>query len=174
MNSATYATIPGGRYNVATNFAFAAGYRAEANHTGAFVWADSTETNFTSTASNQFNVRANGGVRLETSGAGISLDGKQVPVGDEQLRILRGRVSSTGTLVGGSGFTPSRTGVGLYTITFSTPFSQPPSVTLSPTDIINTVMSIGSVTTNACQIRSYVPTVGASDTGFHFIAIGPR
>jgi len=59
-----YATIPGGRDNTATNYAFAAGRRAKANHTGAFVWADSTDADFTSTTSNQFNLRATGGVRL--------------------------------------------------------------------------------------------------------------
>ncbi len=58
------ATIPGGFRNVATAFAFAAGRRAKANHTGAFVWADSQDADFASTAENQFSLRASGGVRL--------------------------------------------------------------------------------------------------------------
>jgi len=62
--NAAYATIPGGQLNTATNYAFAAGRRAKANHTGAFVWADSTDADFSSTTSNQFNLRATGGVRL--------------------------------------------------------------------------------------------------------------
>jgi hypothetical protein len=62
--NSTFATIPGGRDNVATNHAFAAGRRAKANHTGAFVWADSQSADFASTTDNQFNVRAAGGVRL--------------------------------------------------------------------------------------------------------------
>lgn len=63
-NSGSYATIPGGDKNAATNNAFAAGHRAKANHQGSFVWADSTEADFSDTASNQFLVRANGGVGI--------------------------------------------------------------------------------------------------------------
>jgi hypothetical protein len=64
------ATVPGGRYNDATgNYSFAAGQRAKAYHIGAFVWADSTNIDFTSSAINQFNVRASGGVRMFTNAA---------------------------------------------------------------------------------------------------------
>jgi hypothetical protein len=52
--------------NSAASYAFAAGYRAKANHTGAFVWADSQDADFASTANNQFNIRAAGGVQLST------------------------------------------------------------------------------------------------------------
>jgi hypothetical protein len=62
-----YATIPGGVNNNATNYAFAAGRRAKANHQGAFVWADSQNADFTSTASNQFLIRASGGVGIGTA-----------------------------------------------------------------------------------------------------------
>jgi hypothetical protein len=59
-----YGTVPGGYLNTATNRAFAAGTRAKANHNGAFVWADSTDADFASTSSNQFLVRATGGVGI--------------------------------------------------------------------------------------------------------------
>jgi hypothetical protein len=60
-----YATVPGGRLNSAVaDYTFAAGLRAKANHSGAFVWSDYGTTDFTSTAANQFNVRAAGGVRI--------------------------------------------------------------------------------------------------------------
>ncbi|TAK37438.1 MAG: hypothetical protein EPO30_10750, partial [Lysobacteraceae bacterium] len=66
-----YSTIPGGRRNKAIgNYSFAAGWRAQANHTGTFVWADSTGTSgtdFTSTAPNQFLIRASGGVGIGTN-----------------------------------------------------------------------------------------------------------
>ena len=45
---------------------------------GSFVWADSTDADFTSSAANTFNVRATGGVVLNTSGAGVTLDGSAV------------------------------------------------------------------------------------------------
>ena len=71
-----FAQIPGGRFNQASGTnSLAAGRRAKALHPGAFVWADTTDADFLSTATNQFNVRASGGVRLETSGAGATLDG---------------------------------------------------------------------------------------------------
>jgi hypothetical protein len=63
--NAAFATIPGGRENAVSGYyGFAAGRRAKANHTGAFVWADSQATDFASTAANQFSIRASGGVRL--------------------------------------------------------------------------------------------------------------
>lgn len=77
-NQATsaYATVPGGSYNVANrNYSFAAGQQAQALNQGAFVWADSQNAPFYSTNDDSFNVRAQGGVRLVTSGAGMALDG---------------------------------------------------------------------------------------------------
>lgn len=72
----SFSTVPGGHENVAAgNYSLAAGRRAKADHPGAFVWADSTFGDFASTAIDQFNVRASGGVRLQTGGAGASLDG---------------------------------------------------------------------------------------------------
>jgi hypothetical protein len=64
INEATgvHATVPGGYDNTAAgDYSFAAGRRAQANHDGAFVWADSTDADFASTADDQFLVRANGG-----------------------------------------------------------------------------------------------------------------
>jgi hypothetical protein len=79
--NAEYATIPGGCLSFATNYAFASGRRAKANHTGAFVWADSTDADFASTTNNQFNIRASGGVRVDTgAGPGISLSASDSPL----------------------------------------------------------------------------------------------
>jgi hypothetical protein len=63
-----YATIPGGQNNFATNRAFAAGTRAKASHSGAFVWADSTAADATSTNANSVTFRAAGGYRLFSNG----------------------------------------------------------------------------------------------------------
>ncbi len=68
-------TIPGGSQNVAAgDFSFAAGFRANANHEGAFVWADSTDASFASTASDQFLIRANGGVGINKNDPATALD----------------------------------------------------------------------------------------------------
>lgn len=62
LSGGRFATIPGGVSNTATNYALAAGSRAKANHTGAFVWGDFQNTDFASTGTNQFLIRASGGV----------------------------------------------------------------------------------------------------------------
>ncbi len=73
--NATYATVPGGLLNEAGGaYSFAAGHRAKANH-GSFVWADSTDADFIHSGSDQFAVRAHGGVWLETGPAGVTMNG---------------------------------------------------------------------------------------------------
>jgi hypothetical protein len=60
--------IPGGTDNEAAGtFSFAAGRRAKALHSGVFVWADQTDADFSSTASDQFLIRASGGVGVGTA-----------------------------------------------------------------------------------------------------------
>ncbi len=62
-------TVPGGSSNTAAgDYSFAAGIRAKANHGSAFVWADNTGGDVTSTGINQFVVRASGGIRLPGAG----------------------------------------------------------------------------------------------------------
>lgn len=64
----SYATVPGGRDNYARgSYSLAAGRRAKANHAGSFVWADSTDADFASAATNQFRVRATNGAYLSTN-----------------------------------------------------------------------------------------------------------
>lgn len=73
LASGTGATIPGGTQNEASGVdSFAAGMQARALHHGAFVWADRIGGSFSSTADNQFSVRAGGGVRIYTNSAGLS------------------------------------------------------------------------------------------------------
>ena len=68
------ATVPGGWANLASGSnSFAAGFVANAGHSGAFVWSDSSSTTqFGSTVANQFNVRAAGGVRIFLNSAGTA------------------------------------------------------------------------------------------------------
>ena len=56
------------------NDSMATGNRAKAIHQGAFVWADSLDADFTSTANNQFLIRAAGGVGINKSNPGSALD----------------------------------------------------------------------------------------------------
>jgi hypothetical protein len=72
--SGDYATVPGGRDNEATaNYSFAAGRRAKANHQGSFVWADSTDADFSSLSSDQFTVRATNGLYLQSNNGSYGL-----------------------------------------------------------------------------------------------------
>ena len=81
-NGGQYAVIPGGANNFALgNYSYAAGNRAKATNQGSFVWADSQNADFGSTTSNQFSVRAGGGVQFVTSGAGMALDGQPLLAG---------------------------------------------------------------------------------------------
>lgn len=78
LASGASATVPGGRDNRATgDFSLTAGRRAQADHAGAFVWADSTNVDFVSSADNQFLVRASGGVGINTNApaAALAVDG---------------------------------------------------------------------------------------------------
>ncbi len=80
--SGAKAVVPGGEGNLAAgSYSLAAGNRAKASHDGALVWADSQNLDFLSTTVNQFSVRAAGGARFVTAGAGMTLDGQPVLTG---------------------------------------------------------------------------------------------
>jgi hypothetical protein len=80
------ATVPGGATNIADGiYSFAAGQQAQALHQGAFVWADSQNATFKSTAVNQFLIRAQGGVGININNPGtatLSVQGGQTGVGN--------------------------------------------------------------------------------------------
>ncbi len=108
-----YTVVPGGNGNIAGGAAsFAAGDQAQALHSGAFVWADAQGPPFASTAANQFNVRAGGGVRFVTGGAGMTLDGAQVLTNTSTGVSLGGAFSGTlsGSATTATGFTGSLAG----------------------------------------------------------------
>jgi hypothetical protein len=85
--SGSQATVAGGYYNTASgDNSFAAGQEAYALHNGTFVWADSQLGSFSSTAVNQFLIRAAGGVGIGTP---------QTPLGG--LRVASGGLAVTGT-----------------------------------------------------------------------------
>jgi hypothetical protein len=70
-----YGTVRGAPYQAADGaYSVALGRRAKADHKGAFVWSDSNDFDFSSTAFDQFSVRATGGVRFITG-----IDGRGNP-----------------------------------------------------------------------------------------------
>jgi trimeric autotransporter adhesin len=97
------ATVPGGAFNTAQgDYSFAGGLGGQANHNGAFVWADSNPFFFSSTAQDQFNVRSTGGARLVSGidGSGNPTSGLELPAGK----------SGWSTLVNGQPFDIQSTG----------------------------------------------------------------
>jgi hypothetical protein len=72
----SWATVPGGFGNAAAGgYSFAAGRLAQADHGGSFVWADSSDNAaFATTASDQFLIRAAGGVGIGTNTPQQELD----------------------------------------------------------------------------------------------------
>ncbi len=80
MATGVGSTVPGGGINIASGaYSFAAGFKAKAQHKGAFVWADSSNTNaFVGTVrANQTIFRSHGGFYIFTkssAGFGAKLD----------------------------------------------------------------------------------------------------
>ena len=65
--SGAYSTVPGGSSNIAGgDYSFAAGRNAQSFGDGTFVWADSTDQLFSTSAPNIFQVRASSGTRFYT------------------------------------------------------------------------------------------------------------
>ena len=63
----SFSTVPGGLANTAIgNYSLAAGRRAQANHAGSFVWADSQNADFGSTTNDSVQFRCAGGVRFDS------------------------------------------------------------------------------------------------------------
>jgi hypothetical protein len=118
--AATYGTIPGGVQNqVGGLFAFAAGRQAHAEHTGTFVWSDSSST-FASTAAGQFLIDASGGVGIGTDSPTemLVVQGNGLFLGGDEP-VARGSYTSSWRLLD----SPSAvyaTGSGVYVTSYST------------------------------------------------------
>jgi hypothetical protein len=110
------------------------------------------------------------------AGGNVTVGGKGVAVGEENLRIVRGTVAANGSTTAGSGFVATGPDpiTGIYTITFNPAFTGIPSVTANGLGVVNAVATISAVTTSSCKVRLYIPTVGNKIDPFSFIAIGPR
>ncbi len=110
------ATVPGGDHNLADGeYSFAAGRQAKANHTGAFVWVDSTGLAFASTANNQFLIRATGGVGINTNnpnGAALAVNGAVTATSSTGNGVQGKSLSAGASGVYGENLTGTGYGVG--------------------------------------------------------------
>jgi hypothetical protein len=113
-----------------------------------------------------------------TAGGNVTANGKTATVADEgsALKIIRGTVSSSGGTQLGGGYVPSRSSAGTYSITFSAPFSDVPTVTANtaPTPAGYTFCQVKSATASGVVIEVRGTDGGYYDQPFGFIAVGPR
>ena len=174
QNSATniFATVPGGSNNVAGGpFSFAAGADAQAVNSGAFVWADAEGAPFTSTNANSFNVRANGGVRFVTGGAGLTVDSQPVLAGNISLAQLPSSVVtnsepnvSLGTLTLGSLMLPDPTTFNVRVPSFLPPYFINETLLISTSGNYNLYLGLDAGSTNAAG--------GGDNTGIGTLVLG--
>jgi hypothetical protein len=117
----------------------------------------------------------------------LLLNNKSVPVAEENLRIIRGTVNSSGEITAGTGFTTSlNVTPGLNSsfaikVNFSEGiFSSAPSVVVSSMDIddwkqyVGGISSSGFLTGATLAGAGPLGTTGYARRAFTFIAIGPR
>lgn len=95
------------------------------------------------------------------------------------LRIIRGRIGNTGSILYGAGFTVSHS-LGNYTINFTDAFSSTPMIMITPSEAgTNPWDYYISSWSTYCNVSTYyiAPTTAAktlTNFGFDFIAIGPN
>lgn len=106
--------------NSAGSYSLAAGRRSKAPNTGAFVWSDSTNADFSSTVDNQVAFRAANGMFIASDAGGA----KAVPVGTryrDNAIVAWARVTAGGTVdTNFNVASVTHPGAGRYTITLQT------------------------------------------------------
>ncbi len=111
-----------------------------------------------------------GDVRLGTSGQYFAVSA------DENLRTLRGNVSTAGTSIGGTGWTSSHPVTGTYTITYTSAFAALPTVIAcsgsNSTGLIG--VSVANESAAGCTLYARNQSGVLTDASLRFIATGPR
>jgi hypothetical protein len=175
--TADFGTVGGGLQNTASGkFSFAAGQQAQALHDGAFVWADSQNSAFSSTSSNQFLIRAGGGMGINTTspqqalsvvgGMNIDQDGQNTGnVGANALTFGSGS---------GEGIASQRTSTGSgsqFDLVFYTAFL--PRLTILASGLMTTPGSISFTSaSSAINCSGTIFSVGNITTSGNVIAHG--
>jgi hypothetical protein len=163
------ATVAGGHSNRASGpYSFAAGRSAKTEtaaavaHAGAFVWADSNNHDFRSTADNEMSARATGGVRFVTAIDGSGNPTAQVTIDNTATVTASGlKVASNGTKItrmqaGEANLGAGVAGVNTYTIAFLNAFTGTPRVVVTPKTDLFTGFEVDD--TMVASIRAISPT----------------
>lgn len=98
----------------------------------------------------------------------------QSGTGGETLRTIRGNITSGAVILEGTGFSVVRNSSGDYTVTFTTPFSAPPAVSLTLMNFLGFIgVDAGDVTASTMEVFSFNSSSVRADANFSFIAVGP-
>ncbi|TPW04055.1 MAG: hypothetical protein FD129_2960 [bacterium] len=122
--------------------------------------------------------KANGRVGIGTTAPAEKLDVRgNIKLGTSGQYFARGRVSSTGAVLSGTGFTASQVNLGIYSIQFDTAFptGQSPIITASAESLGSALFAVVAFTTTTqAQIRIFNAAGAATSRGFFFITAGTR
>jgi hypothetical protein len=111
-----------------------------------------------------------GDIRLGASGQFFA------PAAEENLRVLRGMIQSTGTVLAGLGWTVTHPSTGEYIVRFGTPFSSVPTITASVGNAGFSIIPNTTASTATTQVTFFTRRIDGllADSSISFIAAGPR
>lgn len=98
----------------------------------------------------------------------------------DNLRVIAGRVSTSGTVQSGSGFTVQRTALGRYRVDYSSAFTGVPVVVATLVDTIerDNFLTVVASTAGGFELHSkdddHTADADYQDSAFNFVALGPR
>jgi hypothetical protein len=84
-------------------------------------------------------------------------------------RLITGRVSGAGAIISGTGYTPVRTALGIYTITFTTPFAAAPVPVVTSAVQNGIITSIDLIVTTGFRVENVTPGGVSVDQPFTFL-----
>jgi hypothetical protein len=171
----------------ASALSLALGHRAQAVNTGSFVWADSTDADFTSTADDQFAIRAANGMMIANDAGNAAT----VPIGTrfrDNAVVAWGRVTGSGTLDTNINVASvTKLGTGHYHVVLKTSlqsgFSLIPSVTPEVDEAGGNVPPVGAANVRLAvtnqfasglsfDVYMYNGSFASVDNDFQFIVTG--
>jgi hypothetical protein len=113
-------------------------------------------------------VSPTGDIKLGSAGALFA------PGGEENFRVVAGIVTGAGAVAQGTGFTASRSSVGVYLITFNAAFLDTPIIMITPEGSTARSATILGTSTSANTVRIFDAAGLAIDAQFRFLAFGLR
>lgn len=87
--------------------------------------------------------------------------------------LVAGIVNNIGGIVGGSGFSVVHSGTGVYAVSFSTPFSARPAVTVTVDQAASLFVFLTGPSTNGFTVNLVNASSSPADAAFDFHAVVP-